>query len=108
MIQQAIACFYSSKGRYVKTHINLSPCGIFFETEFLPWRVEDFVGIYAGSSRNKERLRPNAKTLRTAHGYPAEPGRPGIFCVPILDLGTIELRSNDQSFFNLNPIGVTF
>ena len=26
-------------------------------------------------------LRPNAKTLRTAHGYPAEPGRPGIFFV---------------------------
>ena len=79
MIQQATASFHPRKGRYVKTHRTFVPLRVLLKHKFLPWHIEDFSGVLAGSSRNKGHSWPNAKMLRTANGELAEPGHPGIF-----------------------------
>ena len=78
MIRQAAAFLHSNSGRYVLLlQILFSMCHLIKLIFLLKMNLLDDVVV--GSSHNREHLRPNAKTLRTANGYSAEPRGRGIF-----------------------------
>ena len=77
MIQQAAAFLHAIEVRYVlslQILFSLShPIKLIFLLKM------NFLDVVVGSSHNREHLWPNAKTLRTANGYSAEPRGRGIF-----------------------------
>ena len=79
MIQQAAAFLYASEGRYVLSLQFLFSPEPSYRIDF-PSQT-DLLRALARASHNREHLWPNAKTLRTANGYSAEPRGRGIFYI---------------------------
>ena len=78
MIRQAAAFLHASSGRYVPLlQILFFKCHPIKLITLL--KVNFLDDVVVGASHNGEHLWPNAKTLRTANGYSAEPRRRGIF-----------------------------
>ena len=80
MIRQAAAFLHANSGRYVPLlQILFFMCHPIKLIFLLKMNFLDDVVV--GASHNGEHLWPNAKTLRTANGYSAEPRGRGIFSI---------------------------
>ena len=80
MIRQAAAFLHANSGRYVPLLQFLFPLS--HPIKLITLLKMNFLDdVVVGSSHNREHLWPNAKTLRTANGYSAEPRGRGIFFV---------------------------